>query len=148
MLGLWVLLGTLVVGTGVGLLLRARNGRTRVTNDAKPTETAEALPGPVRELVAQDADVTLVQLSTTFCAPCRHARAVLGQLAERTPGLRHAELDITNQPEVAQRLGVYRTPTTLAVTAGGTELARVSGVPRGTQLDDLLDTLRQHAGLS
>jgi thiol-disulfide isomerase/thioredoxin len=133
--GLWVLVAVLVAGVAAGLLLKARNGRVR---DAKP---ARELPGPVAAALDPASAVTLVQISTTFCAPCRHAKAVLEPLAERTDGLRHVELDVTNQPEVAQSLSVLRTPTTIALTPDGRELLRVGGVPKGPEL---LDALRPH----
>ncbi|GLZ31446.1 thiol reductase thioredoxin [Lentzea sp. NBRC 105346] len=133
MIGIWALLGALVVTGAVGAVLRFREGR--VTKVA-----ARDVPDEVRELLAPDA-VTLVQLSTTFCAPCRHAKVLLGDLASRTEGLHHVELDITNLPAVASTLGVLRTPTTVAYSAAGTELLRVGGVPRR---DALLDALRPH----
>jgi thiol-disulfide isomerase/thioredoxin len=133
--GLWVLVAVLVAGTAAGLVLRARNGRVR---EAKPVRE---LPGPVADVLDPASAVTLVQISTTFCAPCRHAKAVLAPLAERTDGLHHVELDVTNQPEVAQSLSVLRTPTTIALTPDGRELLRVGGVPKGA---DLLDALRPH----
>lgn len=136
MTGLWVLLGTLAAALVVGAVLVARNGRVRA---AKRPE--RRLPAAVAEVLDPDAPVTLVQISTTFCAPCRHARAVLSHLAERTPGLRHVDLDVTRRPEVAEALGVLRTPTTLALDADGRELLRVGGVPRKA---DLLDALRPH----
>ncbi|GAB3140861.1 TlpA family protein disulfide reductase [Amycolatopsis sp. NPDC004378] len=135
MTGLWVLVAVLVVASAVGLVLRARNGRVR---DAKPVRE---LPGPVTDVLDPASAVTLVQISTTFCAPCRHAKAVLAPLAERTDGLHHVELDVTNQPEVAQSLAVLRTPTTIALTPDGRELLRVGGVPKGPEL---LDALRPH----
>lgn len=135
MIGLWVLLGTLAVAALAGALLRARNGRVRA---ARP---ARSLPAPVADVLDPAAEVTLVQISTTFCAPCRHARAVLSTLAGKTDGLHHVELDVTDQPEVAQALSILRTPTTLALTPDGRELLRVGGVPRG---DALLDALRPH----
>jgi thiol-disulfide isomerase/thioredoxin len=134
--GLWVLVAVLVVATAVGLLLKARNGRVR---DAKPA--GRALPGLVTDVLDPASAVTLVQISTTFCAPCRHAKAVLAPLAERTDGLHHVELDVTNTPEVAQSLSVLRTPTTIALTPDGRELLRVGGVPKGPEL---LDALRPH----
>lgn len=136
MTGLWVLVATLVAAAAVGLLLRARNGRVRA---AKPA--VRELPGPVTDVLDPASAVTLVQISTTFCAPCRHAKAVLAPLAERTDGLHHVELDVTNQPEVAQSLAVLRTPTTIALTPDGRELLRVGGVPKGPEL---LDALRPH----
>jgi thiol-disulfide isomerase/thioredoxin len=135
--GLLVLAVTLVAAVAAGLLLRARNGRVRVA--AAPA--ARALPGPVSDALDQDSAVTLVQISTTFCAPCRHAKAVLSNLAETTDGLHHVELDVTDRPEVAQSMSVLRTPTTIALTADGRELLRVGGVPRGAEL---LQALRPH----
>jgi thiol-disulfide isomerase/thioredoxin len=136
MVGLWVMLGVLVSGSIAGAMLRARNGRIRTAR-----ETERALPRPVAEVLHPENPVTLVQISTTFCAPCRHARAVLSPLAERTEGLRHVELDVTDQPEVAQALGVLRTPTTLAFSPAGTELLRISGVPKG---EAVLEALAEH----
>ena len=136
MTGLWVLVATLVAAAAVGVLLRVRNGRIR---GAKPV--ARELPAPVTAALDPASAVTLVQISTTFCAPCRHAKAVLAPLAERTDGLHHVELDVTNSPEVAQSLSVLRTPTTIALTPDGRELLRVGGVPKGPEL---LDALRPH----
>jgi thiol-disulfide isomerase/thioredoxin len=138
MLGLWVVLGTLALGSVAGFVLKARNGRVRA---ARPASAKQALPGPVADVLDPAVPVTLVQISTTFCAPCRHAKAVLSNLASGTEGLRHVELDVTNQPEVAQALGILRTPTTLALAADGRELLRIGGVPKGS---DVLDALRPH----
>lgn len=138
MTGLWVLVGALVVAGALAWLLRAREGRIKATGSNSPVD---GLPEPVRAALAAAPMVTLVQVSTTFCAPCRHARAVLSRLADTTSGLRHVELDVTDRPEIATSLGVLRTPTTLAFTSDGTELLRVGGVPRR---DTLLDALRPH----
>ncbi|HEV2781379.1 MAG TPA: thioredoxin family protein [Actinophytocola sp.] len=136
MTGALVLIGTLVLAGAAGLVLRARQGRVR------PSASADApVPDDVRRVLDPDAAVTLVQLSTTFCAPCRHARVLLADLAAHTDGLHHAELDLTERPELARALSVFRTPTTLAVDATGSELLRVGGVPRR---DDLLEALRPH----
>jgi thiol-disulfide isomerase/thioredoxin len=133
MVGALVLVGTLVLATVVGLVLKARNGRVRAAG-------ASALPADVQALVAP-AGITLVQLSTTFCAPCRHARVLLSDLAARTDGLHHTELDLTDRPDLAKELSVLRTPTTLAVDGRGTEILRVGGVPKR---DELLEALRPH----
>lgn len=133
MTGVWALLGALAVAGVIGVLLKVREGRI------KKTGAVAELPAPVRELLAPG--LTLVQISTTFCAPCRHAKVVLRDLADRTDGLTHAELDVTNLPDVAAKLGVMRTPTTLALTADGTEVLRVGGVPKR---DTLLEALRPH----
>jgi len=134
MSGVLVLIGTLVLASVAGLAVRARNGRVRETSAKRE------LPADVRGALAPDG-VTLVQLSTTFCAPCRHARVLLADLASRTEGLHHAELDLTDRPDLARELAVLRTPTTLAIDERGTELLRVGGVPKR---EALLEALRPH----
>jgi thiol-disulfide isomerase/thioredoxin len=138
MTGLFGLIGALVVAGLAAWWLRAREGRVR---GARAGARGAVLPEPVRTALATGPTVTLVQLSTTFCAPCRHARAVLHQLADSTSGLAHVELDVTDRPDVATSLGVARTPTTVAFTSDGTELLRVGGVP---QRATLIDALRPH----
>jgi thiol-disulfide isomerase/thioredoxin len=133
MVGALVLVGTLVLATAAGLVMKARNGRVRVA-------VASGLPADIKALLAP-AGVTLVQLSTTFCAPCRHARVLLSDLAGRTEGLHHTELDLTDRPDLARELSVLRTPTTLAVDGHGAEILRVGGVPKR---DELLAALRPH----
>ncbi|OZM71555.1 thiol reductase thioredoxin [Amycolatopsis antarctica] len=140
MTGMWVLLGTLVLGLAAGGLLTARNGRVRPApaGTVLPSAAGATLPEPVAEALDPAAPVTLVQISTTFCAPCRQTRALLSSLAERTDGLRHVDLDVTDRPEVARQLGVLRTPTTIALAPDGRELLRVGGVPRSSGLLDAL----------
>lgn len=132
MTGVWALLGALAVAGAIGVLLKVREGRISRRDSVD-------LPSVVRDLLAPG--VTLVQLSTTFCAPCRHAKVILRDLADRTDGLTHAELDVTDLPDVAAALGVMRTPTTLALTTDGTEVLRVGGVPKR---DTLLAALQPH----
>jgi thiol-disulfide isomerase/thioredoxin len=134
MTGALVLVGTLVLAGAAGLIMRSRNGRVR-------TAPAVSLPADVRGVLDPGAAVTLVQLSTTFCAPCRHTRVLLSDLASRTEGLHHAEIDLTERPELARELSVLRTPTTLAIDGSGRELLRVGGVPKR---DSLLAALEPH----
>ncbi|MDQ2582790.1 TlpA family protein disulfide reductase [Saccharothrix yanglingensis] len=136
MTGVWALLGAVLAVALVGVLLKRRDGRVRTTAGARPE-----LPGPVRDLLVPGTPVTLLQVSTSFCAACRRAGALLGDLADRTEGLRHVELDVTGLPEVAKALGVLRAPTTLALDASGAELLRVGGVP---EPDALTAALRPH----
>lgn len=136
MTGLYALLGALALAGVAAWWLRAREGRIRATR-----RPANDLPEMVRSALAEHPAITLVQVSTTFCAPCRHAKAVLHQVAGSTEGLAHVELDVTDRPDVAASLGVVRTPTTVAFTSDGTELLRIGGVPRR---DSLVDALRPH----
>ncbi|WP_197319728.1 thioredoxin family protein [Saccharomonospora sp. NB11] len=144
MTGLWVLVGTLVVGVLTGTLLSLRNGRIRRAMSTTPSNASSALPSAVADALDPHA-ITLVQLSTTFCGPCRHARAVLTRFADTTEGVTHVDLDVTDRPEVAQSLRVLRTPTTIAYAPEGTELLRISGVPT---LDSVRTALAPHTRLT
>lgn len=139
MTGALVLVGTLVLAGAAGLVLRSRNGRVRTAPAVSPPDVS--LPADVQGVLDPAASVTLVQLSTTFCAPCRHTRVLLSDLASRTDGLHHAEIDLTERPELARELSVLRTPTTLAIDGSGRELLRVGGVPKR---DSLLAALQPH----
>lgn len=133
MTGVLVLVVTLALATVAGVVMKSRNGRVRAGSTSD-------LPADVQAVLAPRG-VTLVQLSTTFCAPCRHTRVLLSDLASRTDGLHHTELDLTDRPELAKELSVLRTPTTLAIDGSGAEILRVGGVPKR---DALLAALQPH----
>lgn len=144
--GLIALVGTLLAATVIGLALRARAGRVRAGRTGTGRTgtaggTGDRAAGWERWGVAAGAAdrVLLLQLSTPVCSPCRRTAEVLTELAERTAGLRHVEIDIAERPEPAVALSVMRTPTVVAFDRGGRELLRVSGVPR---TDELMAALR------
>lgn len=158
MTGWWALLITLAVVVVLAVVLRSREGRIRSAParrgasepDAQEgSDVVQEAPAPLPEALRArlghepDARITLLQLSTTFCAPCRHARILLADLAERTDGVRHVDVDLTHHPEWSTPLRVHTTPTTLVLDEAECELFRVSGVPRRA---DLLDALRPHLG--
>lgn len=124
---LLALVGTLAAAVAFGLFWRARQGRIKAGS-------AAALPRDIRAVVDPSSAVTLVQLSTKVCAQCRQAKTLLTDLAERTAGLAHVEVDLTDRLDLARDLGVLSTPTTLVVDAAGTEMMRVTGVPKRENL--------------
>ncbi len=77
---------------------------------------------------------TLLQFSSAFCAPCRVARRVLGEVAEVVPGVTHVEVDAEAHLDVVRALGIVRTPTTIVVDASGREASRAVGAPRKEQV--------------
>lgn len=144
--GAWALVVAVVGALGLGLALRAREGRVRMRTKRHDVEDTvfNQLPEQLHRRLADDPDgsrVTLLQLSTTFCAPCRHTRILLANFAERTDGVRHVEIDLTDHPEWSTPLRVHTTPTTLALDSAGHELFRIGGVPRR---DALTEALQPH----
>lgn len=130
--GVAALVVTLVVATVAGLILRSRNGRLR---EGGAGSGGWSLAG---HAVRADDRVLLLQISSPVCAPCRQTAALLADLASRTPGVVHREVDVAEDPEPARELGIMRTPTVVAFDRSGTELLRVSGVPRLPDLEAAL----------
>ena len=128
-----VLAGLLVVATGAGLLLR-RTGTLRGT-------TEESVTAQDLGVASIGSSATLLQLSTSFCSPCRTtARLLTGVVANRD-GVAHIEVDLEQRPELADRFRVLQTPTTLLLDADGVVRGRIGGVPNGESLDRELDAL-------
>ena len=126
-----VLLGTLVLAAAAGLALRARDGQVRRGGARGGWALAGAAPGAADR-------VLLLQLSSPVCSPCRRTAELITAWRADRPGVVHREVDVAERPDVARALGVLRTPTVVAFDRAGTELLRVSGVPRTADLDAAL----------
>lgn len=135
--GLWVV----VIAVGAALIFGAyramTDGRLRGTKAVQGVE--EAVVPEARVQTRPWADqlgerATLVQFSSTFCAPCRTTRQVLAGVAQAVPGVNHVEIDAEQHLELVRELGIMRTPTTLILNAEGVETMRASGVPKRDQV--------------
>lgn len=120
--------------TALGLWWRRAQGRTRAVDGPRiaPAETG---------LDAWSAELTLVQLSTETCTPCRAAHRVLDALARTDPRVAHVDVDLAERPGLATRFDVRQTPTILAVDRGGAVRARIGGAPRPADVRRLVDEL-------
>ena len=98
-----------------------------------PRLTAADLGTPLGERA------TVVQFSSTFCAPCRSTRYVVERAVATTDGVVHADLDIADHLSLGERLGIDVTPTVLVLDARGDVVRRASGVPTLAQLRSALD---------
>lgn len=146
--GSWVVLVALVVAMWFGLYRAAVDGRFRGTHrihGVAPDPTVE----PDRDSVLADTAwaerlgdrATLLQFSSAFCAPCRTTRHVLADVAGRTEGVAHIEVDAEQHLDLVRRLGILRTPTTLVLDRHGREITRASGAPRREQVESALAAL-------
>ncbi|HEV3287590.1 MAG TPA: thioredoxin family protein [Streptosporangiaceae bacterium] len=81
---------------------------------------------------------TLVQFSSAFCAPCRATRVLLADVAGKTDGVAHVEIDVTMRMDLARRLGISRTPTVFVLGPQGQITRRASGLPRRPEVDAAL----------
>jgi thiol-disulfide isomerase/thioredoxin len=125
------------LATALGLLWRARAGRVR--SDGRELAEVASAHGDL------GARATLLQFSTEFCSPCRATARLLGDLAGRRDGLAYVEVDLTDRPDLAQRLNILQTPTTFVLDARGRSRARIGGAPRLPELLATLDALTPEA---
>jgi hypothetical protein len=83
---------------------------------------------------------TVVQFSSTFCAPCRSTRYVVERAVATTDGVTYADLDIADHLALGERLAIDVTPTVLVLDARGEVVRRATGVPTLAQLRSALDS--------
>jgi thiol-disulfide isomerase/thioredoxin len=122
-----VVAAVLVLATVGGLALRRRDGRLATVQR----------PGAARHLLTGTelgqplgSRATLLQFSSSFCAPCRAARQLLADVAARDTGVTHVEIDVADRLDLVRRLDVRRTPTVFVLGPQGQVTRRASGLPR------------------
>jgi thiol-disulfide isomerase/thioredoxin len=146
--GAWIVVIAIAAAVGFGLYRAAVDGRFRGTHRIHHLEPAPpADPGGDSVLAGTPwaaelgERATLLQFSSAFCAPCRTTRHVLADVAARTEGVTHLEVDAEHHLDLVRRLGVMRTPTTLVLDRAGREHTRASGAPRREQVESALASL-------
>lgn len=134
-IGIGAVAVVLLTATVVGLVWRTRTGRVRVVNMAEASDSDKAntrarLLASVGAEPTADVRLTLLQLSSTFCAPCRATKTRLAAIAADYPAVRHLDVDVGERLDAARIFDIRSTPTTVVLDADGVEIGRAVGVPR------------------
>lgn len=128
--------GALVFGTYRAMT----DGRFRGTHRVRRAESLDAATPEGSVLAGTPWEsglgerATLLQFSSTFCAPCRATKRILNDVAAVEDGVAHIEVDAEHHLELVRTLGILRTPTTLILDAAGREVTRATGVPTKPQV--------------
>ncbi len=144
MIGVWVLLGAVLLAAVAAAAKRALDGRFRTTAPAPADVGGADAPASAEVLTALDiggelgARLTFVQFSSSFCSPCRATRALLSDVVRTRDGVEHVEVDAESNLELVRRLNILRTPTVLVVDPSGAVVGRASGLPRREQVEAVL----------
>jgi thioredoxin 1 len=94
--------------------------------------------------VSKSAVPVLIDVSATWCAPCKAAHPIVAALAEAHRGrLQVVEIDGGESPELVERLGVRGFPTFLGVI-GGEVVERRAGFGGRKGLEDLARQLLEY----
>lgn len=131
--GLWVALGAVIVALSFGAYRQFTDGKAKTVGVSRQeTLTAQDL--------GQDmgAEQTFVQFSSEVCGACRSTARTLQELSSDSPGLRHIELLVDDNLDLAERFNVTRTPTVLVLDSSGTVRHRIVGGVRSTEASKLL----------
>ena len=121
----------LALASAGAVALRRWNGRLAAASRSAakhPLLTAAELGQPL------GSRATLVQFSSSFCAPCRAARQLLADVAGRDTGVAHVEIDVADRLDLVRLLDVRRTPTVFVLGPQGQITRRASGLPRREDL--------------
>jgi thiol-disulfide isomerase/thioredoxin len=140
-MGAAVVVAALAVTAVAAWWLRARDGVLR-----SPGAEEDGVVASVFDRLGVrpgEADLTVVQFSTAFCAPCRATKARLQQLQATRPGLAVVQVDAESHLDEVRELDVRRTPTLFYLGRDGELIGRSSGAPRPDELTALVDA---HAG--
>ncbi len=121
------LAAAIVVAAAFGLWWRARQGRVRAVPVG--TGSREHPVGPAELGQPRGDRVTLLQFSSSACAPCRTTGRLLAELVDPGAGIAHIDLDAEQHLDLVRRLSVLRTPTVLVLDADGRPVHRITGVP-------------------
>ena len=138
--GAFIVVAAVVLALGFGLYRRLTDGKARI-------ETAPEPPRLDAERLGTDlgAEATLVQFSSSTCAPCKQTHRLLTQVVGERDGVRHVELDAETRLDLVNEFNVTRTPTVLLLDATGTVRHRIVGA---TRRPDVVEALAQVAPAS
>ena len=132
-----IILLTLALATAFGVWRRMTDGRAKAAADDTPRLTPADLGVP-----ALGTRATIVQFSSSFCAPCRATRLIAEQLVAPTPDVVHVEINAEQRLELVNAWDIRRTPTVLLLDATGAVRSRIVGQPRKADLAAAVEAIR------
>lgn len=85
-----------------------------------------------------DYGVHVIKLYKPDCGPCRLYAPVFKRAEAQKPDLNFYEVDVVQEPEIQDKLGVQSVPTTI-ILKNGEEVARYTGAMSSRMLDNFLE---------
>jgi thiol-disulfide isomerase/thioredoxin len=110
----------------IGLIFRAKKGVIKKGTRVKISEVEFGGKYGSR--------LTILQFSTTFCAECRTAKAIIKAVVKNSKDITYVEVDAESNLDLVRRADIRSTPTTIFLDSQGFEIARAKGAPKRDQL--------------
>ncbi len=128
-----LLLILLALATGIGMRLKATQGRV------KQKKGLQISSSEIGESLGERA--TVVQFSTTFCSSCRAAKVLISDVVSKRSDVKYVEIDAESNLELVRKVDIRSTPTTLFLDKKGFEIARAVGAPKRDQITSAINRL-------
>jgi thioredoxin 1 len=97
-------------------------------------------------LASTEGGFTVVDFWALWCGPCRVFAPVFDEIALRhADGVHFARCDVDESPLTATMLQITSIPTVIAFGPDGSELGRIVGVPRLSDLEGTVTELERRA---
>ena len=126
--------------------------RRRKRNDPQKRSAGPAVDEAVATindesfLASTEGGFTVVDFGAPWCGPCRAFAPVFDDVATRfSERVRFARCDVDDSPLTATMLQIASIPTVIAFGPDGSELVRIVGVPRRSDLEDAVTELERRA---
>jgi thiol-disulfide isomerase/thioredoxin len=129
--------GLLAAAALIGVIWRARTGRSRQVTGGIQIDLAEIGATKNGQPVTKFGQkVTFLQFSSEFCTACRQTAKLYSELEQVHPEILHIEVDITNRVDLANKFNILQTPTTLVLDARGRVTSRIGGAVKQQTIQD------------
>jgi thiol-disulfide isomerase/thioredoxin len=140
-----IVIGLLVIAAFLaGAWWKARTGRAKLVKSGKLVDLEKLQANPVGDIPASfGTTATLLQFSTEVCSICVGTSRLYKELANRIPGVKHIEVDITHRMDLAAHFSIMQTPTTLILDKHGMVKARIGGAPRQNVIEEEIQKLER-----
>jgi thiol-disulfide isomerase/thioredoxin len=132
---LLIVAAVLIIALTYGFVDRSRTGKVNVKEDSRHQVNASEIGSELGEVA------TVLQFSSAFCTPCRATRSTLSSVISHYPKIKHVEVDAESKLDLARRLDIRQTPTTLFLNSEGKEIARAVGAPKRDQVVNALSRI-------
>ncbi|KAG8786255.1 hypothetical protein FRC12_016779 [Ceratobasidium sp. 428] len=81
------------------------------------TVTAITSLDQFKELI-NSGNVVIIDFWATWCGPCRVISPIFEQMSEKTKGAQFYKVDVDEQPDISQEVGIRAMPTFIAFKDG------------------------------